>query len=212
VQPLVDVTREEDLRLVDGVAQGARTRGERHVVEPLRELVPGIVTELAGGVLADGGEGEVAEGVRAHLVERGADDAHVVDEARLEEVEQPGDELALREVTGGSEEDDGRGRGHDSTMARPGAPSLPPVPSSGGVEPCGAGGSAAARAVRTSCSRTRNALSSSRFRRIQPVTSSLHLLALQAGHAGTTLSTVYRPPREIGSTQSFWSGRSVARQ
>jgi hypothetical protein len=54
--------------------------------------------------------------------------------------------------------------------------------------------------------------SSSRFRRIQLVTSSLHLLVLQDAQAGTTLSTVYRPPREIGITQSRCKGLSVAPQ
>ena len=60
--------------------------------------------------------------------------------------------------------------------------------------------------------RSRNARSSRRLRRSQPVTSSLHLLALHDPHAGATLSSVYRPPREIGSTQSRCSGRSVAPQ
>jgi len=54
--------------------------------------------------------------------------------------------------------------------------------------------------------------SSSRFRRIQAVTSSLHLLVLHEAHAGTTLSTVYRPPREIAMTQSRCNGLSVAPQ
>ena len=42
----------------------------------------------------------------------------------------------------------------------------------------------------TAARRTRNARSSSRLRRSQPVTSSLHLLALHDAHAGTTLSSV----------------------
>ena len=44
------------------------------------------------------------------------------------------------------------------------------------------------------------------------MTSSLHLLALHDPQAGATFSSVYRPPREIGSTQSRCSGRSVAPQ
>ncbi len=44
------------------------------------------------------------------------------------------------------------------------------------------------------------------------MTSSLHLLVLQAGQAGTTLSSVYRPPREIASMQSRCSGLSVTPQ
>jgi hypothetical protein len=41
---------------------------------------------------------------------------------------------------------------------------------------------------------------------------SLHLLVLQEGQAGTTLSSVYRPPRETGSMQSRCSGLSDAPQ
>jgi hypothetical protein len=44
--------------------------------------------------------------------------------------------------------------------------------------------------VLTSRWRNKNALSSSRFRRSQPVTSSLHLLVLHDRHAGTMLSSV----------------------
>jgi hypothetical protein len=54
----------------------------------------------------------------------------------------------------------------------------------------------------------RNARSSSFLRRSHPVTSSLLLLALHDPHAGTTLSIVYRPPREIGNTQSRCKARS----
>ena len=58
----------------------------------------------------------------------------------------------------------------------------------------GAGGHAAVAGCRSSaCTvarRTRKARSSSRLRRSQPVTSSLHLLALHEAHAGTTLSSV----------------------
>ena len=44
------------------------------------------------------------------------------------------------------------------------------------------------------------------------MTSSLHLLVLQEGQAGTMLSRVYRPPRESASMQSRCSGLSVAPQ
>src|SRR4029077_11482663 len=67
-------------------------------------------------------------------------------------------------------------------------------------------------AARISRYRVRNARSSSRFRRSHVVTSSLHLLVLQEAQAGTTLSTVYRPPREIARTQSRRSGPRVAAQ
>ena len=60
--------------------------------------------------------------------------------------------------------------------------------------------------------RSRNARSSNFFRRIQLVTSALHLLVLHERQLGTTLVITYRPPREIGSTQSFWSGDPIAPQ
>ena len=37
-------------------------------------------------------------------------------------------------------------------------------------------------------------------------------LVLQDRQAGTTLSSVYAPPREIGWTQSFWRSDAVAPQ
>jgi hypothetical protein len=68
------------------------------------------------------------------------------------------------------------------------------------------------RASRSSTCRSRKLRSSSRLRQSQPVTSSLHLLVLHDAQAGTTLSRVYRPPREIGSTQSRCRGPSVRPQ
>jgi len=63
-----------------------------------------------------------------------------------------------------------------------------------------------------SACRNRNRPSSSFLRRIQLVTSVLHLLGLQEGQQGTTLSTSYRPPRDMASTQSFCSGVPIAPQ
>jgi hypothetical protein len=60
--------------------------------------------------------------------------------------------------------------------------------------------------------RNRNAFSSSFLRRIQLVTSVLHLLVLHDRQLGTTLASAYRPPRDIGSTQSFCSGVPIAPQ
>ena len=68
-----------------------------------------------------------------------------------------------------------------------------------------------ARATRGSVFRCRRH-SSSRFRRSQPVTSSSHLLVMHERQAGTTLSSVYRPPRDTASMQSRCSGSSVAPQ
>lgn len=60
--------------------------------------------------------------------------------------------------------------------------------------------------------RSRNRRSSSFLRRIQLVTSALHLLVLHDRQQGTTLARTYRPPREMGSTQSFCSGVPVPPQ
>ena len=54
---------------------------------------------------------------------------------------------------------------------------------------------------------------SSRFlRRIHVVTSALHLLVLHERQQGTTFASSYRPPREMGRTQSFCSGVPMAPQ
>ena len=112
VQPLVDVTGQQLLGPGDGLAQGERPGRERHEVEALGELVPVGVAHLAGAVLADGDQGQVAERVGGHLVEGGPHDAQVLDEPGLEQVQQAGDQLALGEVPGGAEQDEGGGRGH----------------------------------------------------------------------------------------------------
>jgi hypothetical protein len=56
--------------------------------------------------------------------------------------------------------------------------------------------------IRSSTWRSRKARSSSRLRRSQLATSSLHLVVLQERQAGTTFSIVYRPPREGGKVSS----------
>ena len=68
----------------------------------------------------DGLVGEVEERVAVVLVERRADDADVAHQPGLEQVEQPGQQLAPGQVAGRAEEDDGRG------LHRHG-PSLPPA-------------------------------------------------------------------------------------
>ena len=76
----------------------------------------------------------------------------------------------------------------------------------------GSSDESAASAARTETKRSRKTRSSRRVRRIQLVTSTLLLLALHEPQAGTMLSSVYRPPRAMGCTQSRCSGRSVAPQ
>ena len=63
-----------------------------------------------------------------------------------------------------------------------------------------------------SACRNRNRASSSFLRRIQLVTSVLHLLVLHERQHGTTLASSYRPPRDIASTQSLCRGVSIAPQ
>jgi hypothetical protein len=67
----------------------------------------------------------------------------------------------------------------------------------------------AAKALLISACRRRNRRSSNFLRRIQLVTSVLHLLVLHERQQGTTLASSYRPPREMASTQSFCSGVST---
>jgi hypothetical protein len=126
VQSLVHLARQERLGPRHGLAQGVRPGGDRHVVQPLGELAPVGVTDVAGAVLTDGDQRQVPEGIGIHLVEAGADDAQVVDEPGLEEVQQPRDELALGEVPRGSEEHDGRGCGHGVSLSPGGRAPLPP--------------------------------------------------------------------------------------
>ena len=61
--------------------------------------------------------GEVDERVAVVLVERGADDPEVAQQPGLEQVQQPGQQLARGQVTGRAEEDDGRGwRRHATSL------------------------------------------------------------------------------------------------
>ncbi|GAA2747135.1 hypothetical protein GCM10009868_35330 [Terrabacter aerolatus] len=68
-------------------------------------------------MLADRGEDEVEELVAAQLVERRRDDPQALEQLRLVQVQHAREELALREVSGGAEEDD-RGGWHGSSVAQ----------------------------------------------------------------------------------------------
>jgi hypothetical protein len=70
----------------------------------------------------------------------------------------------------------------------------------------------AASALLISACRSRKRASSSFLRRIQLVTSVLHLLVLHDRQHGTTFASSYRPPREMANTQSFCSGVPAAPQ
>ena len=63
-------------------------------------------------VLGDGLAGELDEGIPVVLVEGGAHDLDLGQQAGLEQVQHPGEQLALGQVAGCSEEDDGRGGRH----------------------------------------------------------------------------------------------------
>ena len=67
--------------------------------------------------LVERGAREAAEAVVVEVVERGADDPALGQQARLREVEQPGEELAASQVAGGPEQ----GRTPAGATARSGA-------------------------------------------------------------------------------------------
>ena len=72
------------------------------------ELPQVVVADLVAAVLSHRREDELEELLAAQVVERGGHDAQPLDELRLVQVQQARQELALGEVTGGTEEDDGR--------------------------------------------------------------------------------------------------------
>ena len=90
--------RQGFFRALDGFTQHRRAGIQRHVVEPRGELAPFLRRELARAVLGDGCTGDRAERFRIQLVERHADDAAGRDESRRHQVEQPGQQLAPRQV------------------------------------------------------------------------------------------------------------------
>ena len=116
VQPTQLVGAELRLGLRDRAAQrlGAALAG--CPADPLGELVPALRVGSLPAVLRDRLAGELDEGVAVVVVERGADHLHLVEQSRLEQVQQPGQELALGEVTGRTEQDDGRGCRHGSSL------------------------------------------------------------------------------------------------
>ncbi len=116
VQPPQLVGAELRLGLRDHVAQrlGAALAG--CPADPLGELRPAFGVGSLPAVLGDGLAGELDEGVAVVVVERRAHHLHLVEQARLEQVQQPGEELALGEVTGGTEQDDGRGCRHAPSL------------------------------------------------------------------------------------------------
>ena len=96
------------LRLGDRGLEVVRPVGRpEEVLGELLELllVLGVVAELLDRLA-----GEVDERLPGVLVERGADDLDVRQQARAPQVQHPGQQLAPAQVTGGTEQDDRRGR------------------------------------------------------------------------------------------------------
>src|SRR5215470_13950502 len=91
---------------VDRGAQRLPAGGERNVVEEGRERLPVALGDLARRELVERGARELAERVGAHVVERDADDATAGDEAGVRQMKEAGQELAARQVAGGTDEDD----------------------------------------------------------------------------------------------------------
>ena len=75
-------------------SQPLRARLAGRPVEQLGELRPALGVAVVAAELVDGLVGELEEGVAVVLVEGGADDRDVAHQPGLEQVEQPGQQLA----------------------------------------------------------------------------------------------------------------------
>ncbi len=90
----------------DGVGERRRSRAGGHIAQPGRELVERrVVVDLAAEVLACLPR-QGAKGVIVQVLERGPHDPGVRDQTGLGQVETAGQELSLREVARGAEQDD----------------------------------------------------------------------------------------------------------
>ena len=112
------------LGLRHGVGQRVGPRG--HVGEPLAERPPLVVAEVEPAELPQRLAGEApAELVLAQLVQRRADDAELLgQQPGLPEVEEPGDELAAREVARRAEQHDHMGIRARQSLPRALAPEI----------------------------------------------------------------------------------------
>jgi hypothetical protein len=77
-----------------------------HEAQPLFEPGPLQEGDLPGGVLVASLPGQVAEFLVGELAPCVPDDPVLGEHARLREVQEPGQEFARRQITGGPEEDD----------------------------------------------------------------------------------------------------------
>ena len=129
---------------LDPLAERRRSGADRHVGEPVGERLPGLIGDLGAAELVDRLVHMVDEPGVVPVVGRGADDlvARRQQTGALE-VEEPGQQLAGREVAGPAEEDDdmrvgnggtghGAGRGQGGRRRRAQAPASPSPPLAAG--------------------------------------------------------------------------------
>ena len=116
VQPARLLVAELPLGLGHGLAKCLGPTGTRGPAQPLAELRPALGLRSLTAVLRDGLGGELDERVPVVLVERGSDDLDLGEQAGLEQVQQPRKQLALGEVSGGTEQDDGGGGRHGNSL------------------------------------------------------------------------------------------------
>ena len=111
VQPplVVDVAGQQRLDAVDLRGQGLGAGGLRDVGQHRREPGPHLVGQVLVGEVLARLAGQLHELLGVEVLQRGPHDAGVLEQVGLEEVQQPRQQLAPRQVTGRSEEhDDGR--------------------------------------------------------------------------------------------------------
>jgi hypothetical protein len=89
----------------------------RRPVEQRGEGGPVLGGDLVVAELADRLLGQVDEPVAVEIVDRGADDPQVAEQAGIVQVEQAGQELAAGQVTGRPVEDDRRRVAHTPRVA-----------------------------------------------------------------------------------------------
>ena len=101
----------------DRLGERGRAGGLRHVAEQPRELVPLLRGQAAVAELVAGTARDPDELGRVDVLERGADDPRVVDEAGLPEVHETRQQLAPGQVAGGPEQHDDVSVLHAATVA-----------------------------------------------------------------------------------------------
>ena len=93
-----------------GLGQGVGPVALGDVVEPGPEGGPVVLDDVLAGELPAGLEGELVELGLVDLLEGGADDLALGQQAGVGQPEQPGQQLAARQVAGGPEQHDDVGQ------------------------------------------------------------------------------------------------------